>query len=287
MKQYSRLQALALACVCSSSLYRDVGRNWRGIGLLYLLFLLALTWLPVALLVQVKARNYMSTEFPKFAQQVPPVTVKDGVVSSPVKQPYTIHDPATSQPMIILDTTGEITSLDNTVASALITRNKVMVRNQREIRTNDLSQVKYFYVDQPTLHGWADRLVPWVVPIGYVIVLAASLTWKHLVILIYGAIGLAFSRGFRANLTLAATMRLAAVAITPIVLLDTVWWVTDVSIPYWWFISLAAGITLTAVAIWPHRDSTPPWAPPGYLPSPYVPPVPPGGYPPPPPRPYL
>jgi hypothetical protein len=47
MKHYGRLQAVYLSFF-SGDLYRDVANNWTGIGLVYLLLLLAAAWLPSA-----------------------------------------------------------------------------------------------------------------------------------------------------------------------------------------------------------------------------------------------
>ena len=46
----NRLQAL-YASLYSRDLYRDVADNWKGIGRLYLLLLLSLTWMPSAVRV--------------------------------------------------------------------------------------------------------------------------------------------------------------------------------------------------------------------------------------------
>ena len=45
MKRYSIFHPLVLSFF-SKSLYRDVGKNWRGTGLLYLLLIIALLWIP-------------------------------------------------------------------------------------------------------------------------------------------------------------------------------------------------------------------------------------------------
>src|SRR2546426_3324312 len=48
MRRYGILHPLLLSFF-SRSLYRDVGRTWKGIGFLYLLLLLALSWVLVTI----------------------------------------------------------------------------------------------------------------------------------------------------------------------------------------------------------------------------------------------
>src|SRR5471030_3287703 len=72
--------------------YRDVARNWGGIGLLYLLLLFTLTWMPFLVKAHLGARKFAQEDFPKIAKDLPDITLKNGKVSSPVAQPFEIKD---------------------------------------------------------------------------------------------------------------------------------------------------------------------------------------------------
>ncbi|MGH9874005.1 MAG: hypothetical protein ACRD9S_16260 [Pyrinomonadaceae bacterium] len=53
----------------SKSLYRDVGKNWRGTGLLYLLFLLVLVWIPTMIKGYVGLARFADTDAKEITQQ--------------------------------------------------------------------------------------------------------------------------------------------------------------------------------------------------------------------------
>ena len=110
MKRFGRIQGLVLA-LGLPAFYRDVARNWGGIGILYLLLLFTLTWIPVLVKWQIGFARVVQDEFPKIAKDFPTIDLKGGKVSSPVAQPFIVNDPNTGQPIFILDTTGKITSL--------------------------------------------------------------------------------------------------------------------------------------------------------------------------------
>ena len=59
------------AMVCSAfskELWVDVARNWRGIGLLYMILLLALTWTPVLIKAQMTVSKFIQQDAQKLAQ---------------------------------------------------------------------------------------------------------------------------------------------------------------------------------------------------------------------------
>ena len=64
MKQFGLLRAIWLSFY-SPELYRDVARNWRGFGLLYLTVLLALSWLPTPVQWFSGLRDFATTEAPQ------------------------------------------------------------------------------------------------------------------------------------------------------------------------------------------------------------------------------
>src|SRR5580700_7892349 len=91
--------------------YRHVARNWGGIGILYLLLLFTLTWIPSLVKVHLGARKFADEDFPKFANKLPDISIKNGKISSPVEQPLEIPDDV-GNVVFVLDTTGKINNLD-------------------------------------------------------------------------------------------------------------------------------------------------------------------------------
>src|SRR5260370_98911 len=160
MNRYGRIQGLLLA-LGSPSIYRDVAHNWGGIGILYVLLLFAVTWIPALVKAQIGFRNFIHNEFAKVAQDLPPITLQGGKASAPVPQPFTMNDPDTGKPVFVLDTTGEITSLDQTPAVLLLTQTKLHVRNQGKIEIHELSQFPDLTISKEWIQEWLEAIGNW------------------------------------------------------------------------------------------------------------------------------
>src|ERR1700733_2051799 len=106
---YGRITGL-LFSLFLPAFYRAVARNWGGIGLLYVLLLFTIAWMPRLVIVGIEARNFADVEFPKFANKLPDVTMKNGKLSSPVAQPLELDDKGAL--ILVFDTTGKIKNLE-------------------------------------------------------------------------------------------------------------------------------------------------------------------------------
>lgn len=240
MKRYSLLHALYLSC-SSGDLYRDVRTNWKGTGFLYLLLLLAITWAPVMVKLHWSTGEEIRLEAPKFVDQVPQITIVKGVVSIDRPVPYAISDPDTNAPFLIIDTAGTITSIEQTAAPLLLTKDKLVYRkpNKAETRIYDLSAIEEFTADRDRVNGWVQTFGKYFAIIAYPFALAGSFAYRVLQILLYAAIGLLFVKMLRAKLDYPAVLRLASVSITPVIILSTVRTLANVTIPFFWFLCFA------------------------------------------------
>lgn len=261
MKEYTLLHPLFMSFY-AKSLFRDVGQNWKGVGFLYLLLLLALSWVPVAFVMQSGLTDFVKNEAPAMVEQMPAITISQGQVSIDRPEPYFIRDPDSDQPLCIIDTTGQHVSLDNTPAFALLTQSALIVRKSAlETRTIDLSQIEQFSIDGEFINGWLEFAENWFVLLLYPILLLGSYVYRIVQVLIYGAIGLLFARGQNVSLGYAALVRLAVIAITPVVIVDTLLGLLSVQIPVWWLICLLAALgylyfAIMANAEGEHEDRT-------------------------------
>lgn len=245
-RRYGRLQGLVLA-LGWPSFYHDVARHWGGIGLLYLLLLFTLTWVPVLVKAHLSFSAFVEEELPQALAELPPITIENGRASSPVPQPYTINDPKTGQPVFVLDTTGQITSLNQTPAKILLTETDLHSRNDRRVQIHDLSQFPDVTITREKVQEWLANLgnVVWV--FIFPIALVGSLIRALLLMLLAALFGLLFNAAFRAGLGFAALLRLAAVGLTASVYLDTFLWLVNFQVPFWFLIALA--ITTLYVAL--------------------------------------
>ena len=222
MKRYSILHPFFLS-VSSQSLYRDVGQNWKGIGLTYLLLLLFVTWLPSMIKDYISAARH-EPGVRNFINQFPRITIRNGEVSCDAPMPYIIKDLETNIPLIIIDTTGQTKNLDNTPAEFLLTKKAIMYKDHNSVtgethmQSIDLSTVGSFDLDRDRLTGFVTYIKYGIFPAMYLF----SLVYRLVQVLIYGAIGLLFASMLKVALSYKTLVRLSVIAITPALLLDTI-----------------------------------------------------------------
>lgn len=231
MKKFSIIH-IPLLSFYSSELYQDVGFNWKGTGFGYLFLLLVICTIPGMFKVQEGLSNFIDEQAPQFVNQVPKITIENGKVHIDEPQPYYIRVPDSNEIAAIIDTTGQIQSLDDSNAFILLTSTKLLSRQSKtETRTYDLTNVKHFVLEQSTITRWLDIIKKMLAPILYPFVLASSFIFRIIQSLIYAAIGLAFADWCKTKLPYLSLIRLSVVAITPCIIARTVLEYASVRIP--------------------------------------------------------
>ncbi len=242
MRKFGLFHPLVLSFF-SQPLYQDVARNWRGITFLYLLLLLAICWLPHMFRLQAELTKFVEKDSARALQQIPRISINNGEVSTDVETPYFINDPDTGKPFVIIDLTGEFESLAGTEAKVLVTKNQVFVRNRpTETRVYDLSGIKEFSVDRARVEGWLELAQRWFVIILFPFTLSFVYGYRLVQAFIYGLIGLIVAKILHASLPYMALVRLAIIAVTPVLILDTVISLSKVRVPAWWLIGFLIAI---------------------------------------------
>jgi hypothetical protein len=259
-REYSIFGAMIRAPFFNGKLYRDVARNWSGINFWYLFLLELITWGLLLIKFQIAFTAYVHNDFPKRVANFPSITLSNGQFSSPVPQPYIITDSRSGKPVFVLDTTGKINSLDDTEAVLLITDHKAFIRQQSGmIRTIDLSKSKRnFTVDKSTLIGWAEKARQWAAVVALPLALILSMICRLLLALIYGLINLMLASMLNVKLPFDAAMRLAVVAFTPVILLNTILDLLGIDIQLWILIAFLIDIVYLTMAVRANAVSTPP-----------------------------
>lgn len=239
MKKYSLFE-IPILSFFSKDLYKDVGQNWKGIAVFYLLLLLAFCWIFETWAVHIKVSQFIAKETPPFIEQIPEITIRDGKVSINEPEPYFIYDPGTKEIIAIIDTTGQYDSLDNAEAYLLLTKNKLIGRkSETETRVYDLSGIDNFFLDQAKVNTYVSIFESYFPFVFYVFAVIFSFIFRLVLVLMYGGIGFLFCRVANVRLDYQTLVRLAVIASTPVIILDTVLEVSNVNIPLFWLISLA------------------------------------------------
>jgi len=232
MRKHSTIQAIYMSFF-SKSLYKDVGANWRGIAFVYLFLLMALMWIPLMFKLQSGLNSFIADEAPKIIRQVPKINISKGEANTDVNMPYFIKD-TNGKPLIAIDTTGQINSLEGAEFNALLTKTKFIVRKSKvETRTFELSSIDGIVIDQSMIYGWADIIREWAIIFLYPFALFFSYIYRIVLALLYAAIGILFVKWLKIDLKYNALVSLAIISMTPVIIINTIYNYTDERIPFW------------------------------------------------------
>jgi hypothetical protein len=221
MRAYNELSALWRAPIFQRSFYEDVGRNWKGIALRYLLLAQLLLWLPTFIRATVGLNRFIEHDARTALKDIPPVKLHRGHLSSPVRQPYLIRDQR-GTPVMVLDTTGRTTNPTELGARILFTETTmVQVEASGRVQTTPLAA----FPDMDINADWAiDKLYllrNLIFPVLYPLTVAATIVWRLLAALLLALFGLILAKPLGAELSFGGLMRLAMVSMTTVMLLDT------------------------------------------------------------------
>jgi hypothetical protein len=249
MRRYNFFQPLWMAFY-SRPLYRDITQNWRWLSFLYLLFLVAVCYLPLAVSTQTSITHMVNAIKP-WITQLPTITITNGEVSIDQPVPFLIKDPKSSQVVAIIDTSNTITSFQNTTATLLLTKDKLLVKNNDEIKTYDLSGIKNRTYDQerinsflPILHYAILFIYPVAVLLYFLQGVCEALFYAVLVKLFIDT-----------ELPYKTLCCLAAVALTPKFILVSLLGIFSISFPYKWIIYFALGLGYLFFAVGANLES--------------------------------
>jgi len=225
----------------SKDLYRDVSSQWKGTGFAYLLLLLAICWIFPITRMHADLAYFVDNEAPKIISQIPTISIVDGNASIQESQPYYIKDPETGEVLVIIDTTGKITSLAETKALALVTKTETMFKKSEiETRTFSFANIKEFTLDQEKITGWLTVAKKLAVPVLYPLAVLGSYAFRIIQVLVYAAIGMLFASWFKSRRPYISLIRLSVVAVTPCIIIRTVLGALHVNIPFaglWYFLT--------------------------------------------------
>ncbi|MCL9683689.1 DUF1189 family protein [Legionella maioricensis] len=91
----------------SRRLYVDVGKRWRGLGILYLLLAIAVLSIPFAVRMSINLNQSFNDQIIEPLLLLPPVYVQNGKASLDKPMPYLVKNKK-NQVVLIVDTTGKI-----------------------------------------------------------------------------------------------------------------------------------------------------------------------------------
>lgn len=229
--------------------YHNVVHKTKGAGILFMLFLVTITLIPPFIVNYYNAKekyiDWYYSEGVALINQVPVMLLNNGKVSSPEVQPYVINCGESSKPCFILDTTGVYNSLEDVDTKMLITETMIFFRkSEHEVRSYDLSQIGSGTsgAEMGTSDGMAltpeliqsltDQIIPYIPVIGlvlYCFILLGIFIFKVILALFVSILSFIFTTILGTEVEFSQRMRVAAIAIVPVTMLDMVLSTIDMS----------------------------------------------------------
>ena len=257
MKRYTIFQAPIMAFF-SSSFYRDVGLNWKGIGFAYLLLLLAVCCIIISIPIHFSFVDLVDNKAPLITPQIPPIKIINGEASVDVVQPYEIINSESGKVFGLIDTTGKVVSMEGTEARILLTKSNVIYKKNDGTTTGfDFKMVKNFTLDQQKVSNWLKAFRNYGAACVFLFIVIVNFVLRIVQVLIYAAIGLFFAKWCKTSQPYRTLLRLSVMAITPIIIVTTIFEIANITIPLRWllFFIAAMGYLFFGVRVVSHKEN--------------------------------
>lgn len=222
MQQYNMFQAIFMSFY-SKKLYRDVALNWGGKAFLYLLLILALSWIFSIYRFQYLLVQGFQHFSEKIVTQIPIMTIINGVLKTPQNRPYIITDPDTHTTIAIIDTSGQYKSLEQTNANLLITQTEIISQpHANEYKMNEIPKKLNITLVPQTIKKYIEDYLYFAWIIIFILAWISSYIYRLVQILLYSIIGKVFSVMSKSPVTYSQILQITMVAMTPVILIGTI-----------------------------------------------------------------
>lgn len=216
----------------SASLYRQVALSWRGRGFAYLLFIVSLCAVPPVIEQHPAFMKFSGGYLREVIEQMPKVAFRDGGLHIAEASPYRIYDPNTRELLIIIDIsdTNQEGGLDG--AKVLMKRQRMAYGMNADRTEASRYTSKSVVLERGDLTALADRLGSWFTPINALVLIVLGY--------LYSVVGLFITVGFgtwyatKRNIILesGSLMRVAAITLTPSLVLQMVARLLEIRVPF-------------------------------------------------------
>lgn len=264
-----------------SIVQQSFGRSLRYIILLalFVAMVLSVNYTVVLKTVTVGVREWARARgnIPQILSGIHAITIKNGQVSCAAQQPFVKRlDIQKDKVTFIIDTTGQITSLDGYDLGLLLTKNKLILKSmEREgmakIQEYDLSKVAYFkfelgeeskgeianitfkartyYLTYKNLVMWL-KILPWVAFTIILIFLFLYYVFAKIVqLFVFSPISLLVGKFAKAGISYSKLLNIGAYAFTAPTLLAVLFIIIKVNIPIFWLLYMSLYVFFLIAAV--------------------------------------
>ena len=213
----------------SADLYRSAARDWGGIAFGYLFLLVLAISIIYSIKLQFGLSDFVSSDFSEAFKKMPEFKVENGEFKCSESMPYLIKEPKTQEVIGVIDTRDNAEFPQD--VKMKISKSEVSVKKSAfETRTFEFAKFPDF--DKEAVKGFVETMALFLIPMFFVVWLFGSFVFACVQVLIYALIGMLFAKILKVELDYPALVRLAVVAVTPVLIIDSVMKLLAVEFPY-------------------------------------------------------
>jgi len=153
--------------------------------------------------------------------------------------PHYVKDPTNGATLIIIDTTGKTTSLENEAAKVLLTDTQAVYRRGSNNIKHAAHGHSALLISAETLGKLLAGFEKWFLPVYAVVVVGAKSILFGLLAMAGVLVGATYARLAGAALDLPSMARIASVAVTPSIIVYCLMELGLIHIPSWWLWAVA------------------------------------------------
>jgi hypothetical protein len=217
--------------VTSFRFYKEIAfqRVSKSIGYFFLFIFL------ITLILSMKFSNALIQGMEELSKELgdrlPEIRIENGVVSTDAQEPFIIEE---KDFIFVIDTTGKITTIDPSYKQGiLLTKDKLVTKKSAiETKEYNLSKIKSFTVNKEAMERWRKTSSRFAFPFLVVILFPYYIVTKLIQILFFSLIALIANTATKANLKYENLFNISLFALTPPVLLATIFILTGLRIPF-------------------------------------------------------
>lgn len=216
------LPAIPLALLASPRVLVDAARRWSVLrSLVYIHLVVMLAWVPLTASAWLGLQRYVAQHGEAVVRGFPMILLQAGRLTTDVEVPYSWVEPASGRPLLVLDTSGEVTSLEGREERVLVAPGRIAwTEGDGTPREVDTSGVPALLVDGEALGDWMQTALRWFPLMHYALGVVMDVSAKGLLATLCGAAAALLARRRGWSLGVPGALGLGCVAVTPAVALE-------------------------------------------------------------------
>lgn len=201
--------------------YAGVASRWQGRGFAWLFLVVALSVIPLAVVMWVVLDRFYTAELPHMLRQMPEILFSEGKASVDGEQPQVIRL-SSGAALIMVDTQGTYRDPESAGVPVLVTQEALIVRQSgTATRYYGFDDIKETMLLTPkTVEQLAMTVKPWLVPVAAFGLWLAFSIGRLVQALFYALLGLAVAAVLRVRMSYAALLQVSIVAVGNVVLVS-------------------------------------------------------------------